>query len=111
MKRTKCEECGGKIIHKKVDYSLHGVTLGKFPAEVCSKCGEVCFEEEVSKKMTKIAKKKGLWGLETRTKIGRVGDTLDVRFSKRLINFFKLRKGNEVTIYPENKRTIIVKLA
>jgi hypothetical protein len=108
MKRTKCEECGGKIIHKKADYSLYGVNLGKFPAEVCSKCGETCFSEETSRLMTKTAKQKGLWNLESKTKIGKVGDALDVRLSKKIVDFLSLRKGEEVTVYPESKHKIVI---
>ena len=108
--RVKCDECGGKIIKKKIDYSIFGVSLGKFPAEVCEKCGEICFDENTSRKMTKIAKEKGLWNLETKTKVGKVGDTLDVRFNKRLIEFLNLKKGEEVTIYPENKKKIIIEV-
>jgi len=95
---------------KKVDYSLFGVSLGKFPAEVCAKCGETCFDEETSRKMTKIAKEKGLWNLETKTKVGKVGDALDVRFNKRLIEFLNLKKGEEVTIYPESKNKVIIEI-
>ena len=108
--RTKCEECGGKIINKKIDYGIFGVNLGKFPAEVCTKCDEVCFDEDVSRKMTQIAKEKGLWNLETKTKIGKVGDALDVRFNKKLVEFLNLKKGKEVTIYPENKNKVIIEL-
>ena len=43
--RIKCDECGGKIVKKKVDYSVFGVSLGKFPAEVCAKCNETCFDD------------------------------------------------------------------
>lgn len=64
MKRTKCEECGGKIVKKKVDYEFYGVKIGKFPAEGCSKCGEVCFEEEVSRQITEETKKMGCRGLK-----------------------------------------------
>ena len=108
--RAKCDECGGKIIKKKVDYSIFGVSLGKFPAEVCAKCGETCFDEDISRKMTEIAKEKGLWNLETKTKIGKVGDALDVRFGKRLIEFLKLKKGEEVTIYPKSKNKIVIEV-
>ncbi|HLC64906.1 MAG TPA: hypothetical protein VJI46_02145 [Candidatus Nanoarchaeia archaeon] len=108
--RTKCEECGGKIAKKNVDYSIFGTSLGKFPAEVCSKCGETCFEEETSRKMTQIAKERGLWKLETKTKIGKVGDALDVRFNKRLAEFLNLKKGEEVTIYPESKNRVVIEI-
>jgi len=110
MTRTTCDECNGKILHKKVPYKLYGIKLGDFPAEVCQKCGEICFTEEVSRKMTQIAKEKGLWKLETRTTIGKVGDALDVRFSKRLVDFLGLRKGEEVVLYPEDKNKIVMEI-
>ena len=108
--REKCDECGGKIAKKNVDYSIFGVSLGKFPAEVCLKCGETCFDENTSREMTGIAKEKGLWNLEAKTRIGRVGDALDVRFNKRLIEFLKLKKGEEVMVYPESKKKIVIEL-
>ncbi len=109
--KEKCYICEkGNLIKKKVDYKLYGESLGKFPAKVCDKCGETFFEEEVSKKMTEIAKKKGLWGLQARTKIGQAGTTLDVRLPKKIINFLNLKKGEEVTVYPENKNKIIISI-
>lgn len=89
---------------------MYGIKLGDFPAEVCQKCGEICFTEEVSRKMTQIAKKKGLWGLETKTTIGKVGDALDVRFNKRFVEFFRLKKGEEVWLYPEDRNRIVIEL-
>ena len=53
--------------------------------------------------MTEIAKKKGLWGLQSKTKIGQAGTNSDVRLPKRIIEFLNLKKGKEVEIYPEGK--------
>ena len=106
MNRTTCEECGGKITTKKVDYSLFGQSLGAFPAQVCAKCGEVCYEEEASKDMTRIAKEKGLWGLSSKTKVGQAGDALDIRLTKKIVEFLSLKKGTEVNVQPVNKHTI-----
>ena len=78
MERKICEECKGKIIKKKVEFKLYGETLGKFPAEVCLKCGEKVFDEETSDKIDEIAKKKGLWGLDAQTKINKVGTSIIV---------------------------------
>jgi len=58
MERITCEECGGKIAHKKIDYIFLGENLGKFPAEVCTKCGEEVFDECSTNKISKIAKKR-----------------------------------------------------
>ena len=107
-KRIKCEECGGRIVNKKVDFSMYGISLGKFPAEVCTKCGEEVFTEETSDKIERITKEKGLYGLEAKTKIGVAGNSLDIRINKKIANFLELKKGEEVTIYPENKNKLVI---
>ena len=104
----KCWECGGRMIDKKADYSLYGISLGKFPARVCNKCNETYFSEGISREITKIAKERGLWGLGYKTKIGQAGSTLDIRLNKTLINFLGLKKGEEVTVYPESKNKLVV---
>jgi len=48
---------------KKVLYAVHGIELGKFPAQVCDACGEQWFDEETSKSIQALEKKKGLFGL------------------------------------------------
>ncbi|MBI4147849.1 hypothetical protein HY490_01015 [Candidatus Woesearchaeota archaeon] len=106
MKRDKCDECGGKLSKKNVDYSLFGISLGSFPAEVCQKCGETCFEESVSKQITSRAKEKGLWGLSARTKVGKVGDALDVRLNKKIVEFLGVKKGTEVLVTPVSRHKI-----
>lgn len=107
--KEKCYLCEqGNLTRKFVDYSLYGISLGKFQAEVCDKCNEVFYNEETSKKMTEAAKKRGLWGLNARTKIGQAGTTLDIRLPKKIISFLKLKKGKEVEIYPEGKNKLVV---
>ncbi|MBI2130977.1 YgiT-type zinc finger protein [Candidatus Woesearchaeota archaeon] len=107
--KDKCYICEtGNLNKLKVDYFLYGTSLGKFDAEVCDKCGETFFDEKVSKKMTEIAKKKGLWGLQAKTKIGQAGTALDIRLPKRIIDFLNLKKGKEVEIYPEGKNKLII---
>ena len=81
----KCYICEkGNLEKKKVDYKLYGINLGKFDAEVCNKCKETFFGEETSKKMTETAKKRGLWNLQAKTKIGQAGTTLDIRLPKKI---------------------------
>ena len=106
----KCDECGGKIEKKKVDFSLYGESLGKFDAEVCTRCGEELFSEEVSQQMDQVAKEKGLWGLESHTKVGQAGDSLIIRINKKVAEFHGLKKGEEVTVAPESKRKLAVLL-
>ncbi len=103
-----CWECNERMKDKEVDYFLHGVKIGAFPAKVCEKCNETYFSEEISKKITQIAKQKGLWGLQAKTKVGKVGTALDIRLPKKIIDFLKLKKGEEVTIYPESKNKLVI---
>lgn len=110
IKRTECDECGGKIAIKKVPYSVYDTRIGDFTAEVCQKCGEICFSEEESRKITAKTKELGLWGLESRTKIGKVGDALDIRLSRKIERFMKLKKGREVSVRPEGKNKILIEV-
>ncbi|MBW2968681.1 hypothetical protein KY304_02555 [Candidatus Woesearchaeota archaeon] len=108
MKRKKCEECNGKIIRKKVSFNLYGIDLGKFTADFCPKCNEEVYDEKTLDKINKIAKKKGLWGLESRTKVGEVGNSLDIRISKKIADFIGLRKGEDIIVHPESKKRIVI---
>jgi len=108
MNKKNICECGGIIIKKKVDFSMYGVNLGKFEAEVCQKCKEELFSEEVSNQIDEVAKKKGLWGLEAHTKVGKAGDSLIIRINKKIADFYELKQGEEITISPKNKREISV---
>ena len=105
---TTCWECGKEMKKKSVEYKLHGILLGKFPALVCELCHETIFSEETSRAITAIAKQKGLWGLQAKTKVGQAGKTLDIRLPKKIIEFMNLKKGVEVTIHPESKNKIII---
>ena len=106
MKCYICEK--GELVNKKVPYALYGIKVGEFPAEVCTKCNEVFFDEETSRKITARTKEMGLWGLSAKTKLGQSGSTLDIRLSKKLIDFLGLKKGKEVTLYPEGKNKLVV---
>ena len=104
-----CYVCNkGKLVKKKVDFKVYGISLGKFDAEVCGKCGEAYFSGTVSDEMDTIAKKKGLWGLEATTKVGKVGNSIDIKLNKRIVDFAGLKKGEEVRIYPEGRNKIII---
>ena len=103
-----CWDCNGKMMNKEVSYSLYGIKIGEFPAKVCKKCNETYFSEEISRKITAIAKQKGLWGLQAKTKVGRAGNTLDIRLPKKITDFLNLKKGEEVTIYPESENKISI---
>lgn len=97
-----CYECGkGKLIKKKVEYEQYSTPVGKYSAEVCNKCGEVFFDSKVVEKIEDELKKRGLWGLGVKTQVGTSGNALDIKLSKRLVDFFHLRKGQTVLIEPK----------
>lgn len=68
------------------------------------------FSEDASKRITQKAKQLGLWGLETKSKIGKAGSALDIRLSKKLAEFLKVEKGKQVRIYPENRHKLVVEI-
>ncbi|MAE13317.1 hypothetical protein CMO92_02020 [Candidatus Woesearchaeota archaeon] len=110
MKRTRCEECNGKIIKKKIDFRLYGISLGLFPAEVCTQCGEEIFDEETSDKIDAVAKAKGLWGLGAETKISKSGTSLAITVNKKIVDFMNLKKGEAVYIHPETKNRLVIEI-
>ena len=103
-------ECGGKMTKKEVDFSMYGTSLGKFEADVCQKCGEELFSEEVSEQIDRAAKKKGLWGLEAHTKVGKAGSSLIVRINSKIADFYGLKQGEEVTVIPKGKKEMSILL-
>jgi len=107
----KCYECEkGNLIKKKVEYRKYGILIGKYPAEVCTKCGEVFFDSSIVADIEEKVKKIGLWGLRNRTKIGTSGNALDIKLYKRLVDFFRLHKGQDVEIEPINKQKFEVNI-
>jgi len=106
----KCFECSGNYKKTDFDYHMCGINLCKVKALVCDKCGDTVFNDSAAAMIEETAKKKGLWGLDTRTKIGQVGNSLDVKISKRLAEFLGIKKGDAVSVYPESKKRLVVEL-
>jgi len=104
----KCIICDGQTQKKIVEDKEFGVSLGKFPAEVCQKCGEVYFDSETARKIQAKSKKLGLFGLLKKTKVAEVGNSLAIRIPKQIANFAGLKKNVEVTITPQNRHAILV---
>ncbi|MBI4148126.1 hypothetical protein HY490_02440 [Candidatus Woesearchaeota archaeon] len=74
------------------------------------KCGEELFDEKTSDRIDEVAKKKGLWGLAARTKVGKVGTSIAVTINKSIAQFMNLQKGKEVYVHPESKRKLVIEL-
>jgi len=104
----KCPICGkGNLKRKKIKEEMFGVYLGEFPADVCDSCGESFTDVETTKKIEEVAKKKGIWGMGTKTKITKTGNSLAVRIPKKLASFLKLKEGEEAFIHPDAGRLMI----
>lgn len=110
LSRDECDECGGKLVIKTLPYKSSGTFIGNFPAEVCTKCDEVCYNEEMSRRITKAVKEKGLWGIEAVTRVGKIGDSLGVLINKRIADFIGLKKGEMVKIYPQGRNKIVIEI-
>ncbi len=97
-----CYECEkGRLIKKNVEYEQYGQMIGKYPAEVCSKCGEIFFSGGAVEKIEQELKKRGLWGLGIKALVGTSGNSLDLKLAKKLADFFHLQKGQPVFIEPK----------
>ena len=104
----KCPICEKGILKKgKIKEYMFGIYLGEFPAEICTKCNESFTDSETMKSIEEIAKKKGIWGLEKKTKITKTGNSLAIRIPKEIADFLKFKEGEEAYIHPENHRLIV----
>ena len=103
----KCPLCKGKLEKKTIKEYMFGVYLGEFPAEVCDACNESFIDSENMKKIEKIAKQKGIWGLEMKTKIARTGNSLAVRIPKKIVDFLNLKEGEPAYIHPEDNKIVV----
>ena len=103
-----CEK--GKLVKKVVPYSVYDIELGKFPAEVCSKCGEQWFSEKTARIIEKIEKEKGLFGLSKQSKISYSGNSLIVRIPKEIVKFMNLKKEKTISMHPEGKNRLLIEV-
>jgi hypothetical protein len=107
VNKMKCPLCGGKLRKGKIEECMFGVSLGRFPAEICAKCGESFTDGPTTRLIEQAAKKKGIWGLGMRTKIAKAGNSLVVRIPKKLAVFLRLTQGKETYLHPEDHKLVI----
>ena len=106
----KCIICNGKTIRKNVDYRESGISLGNFIANVCQKCGEIYFDEKTAEKIQQKSKQMGLFGLAKKAKVAEIGNSIAIRIQKEIAAFLNLKKGKEVTIFPESKNDLHINI-
>jgi YgiT-type zinc finger domain-containing protein len=108
---TKCPICEkGTLKKKKIEEKMFGISLGRYTAEVCVKCGESFLDEDSMKKIEAKAKELGIWGLAKNIKIVKTGNSLSVRIPAKIARFLGLHEGEDVLLYPEGKDKIIVEV-
>lgn len=106
---VRCPVCGkANLRREKRRSEQDGFDLGVYVAEVCPSCGEFFWNERDVIKMEHKAKQIGIWGLEQKTKVATVGNSLAVRIPKRLANFLGLRQGVEVLIHPMGRDKLVI---
>jgi uncharacterized C2H2 Zn-finger protein len=85
---VKCPGCGrASLRREKLHAEQSGFDLGVHAAEICPSCEEVFWDKKDVAKMEQKAKAIGIWGLEQKTKVATVGNSMCVRIPKRLANF------------------------
>ena len=68
----KCYLCEKGLLEKRtVEHKLYGVAVGTYPAEVCSCCKEIFYDETASNHIEKDTKAKGLYGLSAKANTDR----------------------------------------
>lgn len=102
----KCVICNGQTTKKNVEYKESGISLGSFSADVCQKCGETYFDEKTAEKIQQKSKEMGLFGLAKKAKVAEIGNSIAIRIPKEIAEFLDLKKGKEVTIFPESKNDL-----
>jgi YgiT-type zinc finger domain-containing protein len=108
----KCPVCGkGELKRREVPQSMFGVELGTYEAEVCTRCGETFLTGASVDRLERRAKELGLWGLASKVKVARSGNSLVVRIPSRLARYLELKSGQEVMVSPEKAHRLILELA
>jgi|SRR3989338_5434576 len=102
----KCAFCKGELKEETIEHKEFGISLGKFQAKVCQKCGEPFYEESIVDKIQDKAKKFGLFGLVNRVRAAKVGNSIIIRIPKKTADFVNLKPGTEVIIHPEGNKII-----
>ena len=103
-------KCGGRLKKSKTEVEFLGIEFGIQPCEVCTQCGSEYLSQELIEKIEKQVKRRGFFGLERRAKVTKSGNSLVIRVPKEIVKSLRIEKGTAITIYPTEKRKLIVEL-
>ncbi len=108
----KCPVCGkGDLVSGEVKEEMFGVSLGTYPAEVCTECGETFVDGETMDAIEAKAKELGLWGLAKKVTVRKSGNSLVVSIPADLARFLHLRGGEDALLRPEAKRRLVLEIS
>jgi YgiT-type zinc finger domain-containing protein len=111
-KAEKCPVCGkGTLKSATIHEEMFGVVLGNYPGERCSNCGETFLTSESMGAVEERAKELGLWGLASKVKVVKSGNSLVVRIPAPLAQYLRLRKGQELMVSPDKENRLVLELA
>ena len=104
--------CGkGTLKPATVHEEMFGVELGSYPGEHCSNCGETFLTSHSMDAVEERARELGIWGLASKVKVARSGNSLVVRIPAPLARYLRLKKGQEVMVSPEKENRLVLELA
>lgn len=93
----RCTNCNA--VMKKKQMTIEGVRVRAWE---CKKCKEMVLHPEDAQKMLVFNKlKKGIL-----VKVGSLGEALIMRFPKEVAQFYKITKGEEITLKAESQKKL-----
>ena len=102
--------CGGRLIEKSVEVEFFGIDFGIKKARVCADCNAEYLDQSVMEEIENEVKRRGLFGLERNAKLAKSGNSLVIRVPKEIVASLKLTKDTPVTIYPPDRKRLIVEI-
>lgn len=107
----KCPICGsGELKKGEIEEEMFGISLGRYNAEICDKCGESFIDEVTMRAIEQRAKELGIWGIGKKIKVVRSGDSLAIRIPGDIAKLFNLHEGKEVFLYPEGTTKLTLEI-
>ena len=100
----------GDLKKGKFEEKMFGISLGKYDAEICNKCGEAFFSTEAMERIEAKAKELGIWGLAKNLKVVKSGNSLSVRIPAKVARFLNIKEGENVILYPDGKNRFVVEI-
>ena len=106
---AKCK-CGGRLKRTLTEVEFFGIDFGIKPATVCTDCGSEYLPQDVMEEVEREVKRRGLYGLETRGRVAKSGNSLVIRIPKKIAESLKIKRDLPVVIYPSEPRKLIIEV-